>query len=127
MKYNDFTIGRILEAIRSGSGRVAACEYADISYETFTRWMEFPEFYEQILRAEAEKNERIKESCVQRILKASDGDWRAAAWMAERKFPVEFGRRVEVVDKAREWGRMFETVSDDNPEAEASNSVRQST
>lgn len=117
MKYTEQTVNTIVEAIKSGAGRVDASRKAGIHYSTFLDWMSNKaEFSEKIIQAENEKNEDIKQTCVQRIIRASEEDWRAGAWLIERKFPNEYGKRIELTDKSREWAKAFETITDDNGE-----------
>lgn len=117
MKYTEQTVESIIKSLKEGAGRVNACRHAGVHYDTFLDWMNNkPEFSEKILKAENEKNECIKQTCVQRILEASANDWRAGAWLIERKFPNEYGKRIELTDKSREWAKAFELVGDDNGE-----------
>lgn len=89
MKYTPETIKSICGSIEKGIGRVDACAMADISYETFTKWMLRPEFVEAIKKAEAE----CKGRNIMIIQKAAMTTWQAAAWWLERKFPDEYALR----------------------------------
>lgn len=88
MKYTKETVGRIIEGIEKLYGRVGACKYAGISYETFTRWMEEKnELNELIKKAEDRAEDKGKEMAILSIFKAIDkGIWQAGAWWLERKY-----------------------------------------
>lgn len=92
-KYTQDTIDRLTQAIELGASRTMACQFASISFQTFSVWMnDKPEFSDAIKKAEATGAlkwlARIEQA-------ASDGSWQAAAWKLERRFPEEFGRRIE--------------------------------
>lgn len=88
---------KILNALRAGNYRVAACKFAGISVDTFGRWMKagnageerFAEFAEQVKQAEAQ----AEASLVATIRKAAGDHWQAAAWLLERKYVTRWGRR----------------------------------
>jgi len=88
---------KILNALRAGNYRVAACKFAGISDETFRRWFnagkrgepEYVDFVEQVKQAEAQ----AEASLVATIRKAAGDHWQAAAWLLERKYVTRWGRR----------------------------------
>jgi hypothetical protein len=88
---------KILNALRAGNYRVAACKWAGIDQDTFCRWMRraktgeqpFAEFAEQVKQAEAQAEAAL----VATIRKAAADHWQAAAWLLERKYVVRWGRR----------------------------------
>jgi hypothetical protein len=90
-KLSDELLGRICAGLRSGLSYKDVCGLCRISDETLRLWRaQKPEVRAAIEQAEAE--------CVMDCLKAingaaRDGDWRAAAWVLERRFPDDFGRR----------------------------------
>jgi len=98
---------KILQAIKLGTPYEHACQYAGIDFRTFRRWM---------IKGEAAKSGKFCQFChdikeaegsalvgwLARIEQAAkDGDWKAAAWKAERRFPKHFARRtiVEISEK----------------------------
>jgi hypothetical protein len=92
MKYGPDITAEICKHLALGMGRVDSCLLSDISYETFTRWMEHHnEFCEAIKKAEA----KCKERNVALIQRAAVTTWQAAAWMLERKYPEEFAQRLQ--------------------------------
>jgi hypothetical protein len=90
---------RVCEAVRRGMSYKQAAAYAGISYSTLNRWRiegqdeegapEFWEFWKSFEQAAGEAAFRnlgyIDEA-------ASRGDWKAAAWMLERRYPEEWGK-----------------------------------
>jgi hypothetical protein len=92
----------ITDAIAIGATYQAAAEYAGISYDTFNAWMrdERPKF-RQFSEAVVAANARARINLLARIQKAAqgtenkDGDWRAAAWVLERRFGDEYGQTVK--------------------------------
>jgi len=90
-KYTPERVEIILGALRLGMGRMDACRYAGITFETFSQWCKrHPEFAEAVEKAEAALIAR----CLSRIEEAAQGGtWQAAAWLLERKHPGQFGMR----------------------------------
>lgn len=105
-KLNAETQKRVCDAILVGATYEAAAQYAGITYETFNEWMkagraaqepnEFSDFSEAVTLANASAQvnfaTHIKNA-------ASGGDWRAASWMLERRFPKAYGLRVGAIDE----------------------------
>lgn len=103
---------KIVGAVRGGVFRFEAAEQAGVSERTLVRWMargresleafdreevdeldDYANFVLDVLQAEAESNGEI----VKEIRKASKGgDWRAGAWLLERRNPRRFGSASRV-------------------------------
>lgn len=89
---------KLIDALRSGSYRIDACRAAGIHYNTLLAWEkkgesqqsgEYVDFLEALRMAEAE----AVVSNVEVITKAAQGgDWRAAAWFLEHKYPNNWAR-----------------------------------
>ena len=83
------------ELKRGGMNNRDLSQCIGISEATFYRWLNdttsavHREFCESLKKAEAEHKAALRE----RIFKASERDWKAAAWLLERMFPDEYGRR----------------------------------
>lgn len=95
-KYTEEVIEKVEQAIRLGSTYRLAALYAGISETTFQDWMRTkPAFSARVKEAEGAAS-------VQWLAKiekaASDGNWQAAAWKLERRYPHEYGRKVQEVD-----------------------------
>ena len=78
----------ILAILSIGGSRNIACDYVGIGYATLSRRIESSQvFSEQVKKAEATGQ-------LKHIKKVDAADqWQASAWMLERKWPDEFGRR----------------------------------
>lgn len=91
---------RIVDAVRAGATREQAAAAAGIGKRTLQRWLaqgegdrpapRFLGFAAAIRTAEA----AMVVDAVQGIQQAAQaGDWRARAWLLERRFPAQWGRR----------------------------------
>ncbi len=93
---------RIVQAITIGTHRQDAAEYAGIDAATFRRWMTrgleepdgpYSEFRTAIVEAEA----RAKITAMGCITKAArDGDWKAASWWLQKKYPHQFSEQSQL-------------------------------
>lgn len=89
---------RLLARIAEGLPLRQAANLAGMSYETLNRWRiqgeakgakpEFRHFWQSLRKAQALAMERL----VSRIQKAARKDWKAAAWLLERRHADEFAR-----------------------------------
>lgn len=97
----------ICENIELGLSYNLTCQAAGISFETFNEWMKkgeteaddkFVYFYNSVRAAEAKcarlSLERIRDA-------AKGGTWSAAAWLLERRYPADYGKRENVNMKAQ--------------------------
>jgi len=92
-KYTPERARRFLDAIKVGSTQRLAASFAGVDEDTIIRWRKrFAEFADAIKEAEGgavvgwlAKIERA----------ANDGNWQAAAWKLERRYPDEYGKRVQ--------------------------------
>lgn len=86
MKYGPDKTKEICAYLANGNFRINACSKAKISYETFTEWMQKPEFAEAVKEAESD--------CIDYhlviIKEAAKKDWRASAWYLERRVSEYF-------------------------------------
>ncbi|MFC1639820.1 hypothetical protein ACFL3B_03540, partial [Gemmatimonadota bacterium] len=91
----------IVEAIRGGNYAQVAAATAGISEMTFYSWLKrgtdepdsiYGEFAEAVLTASGEA-EQEKLDRLRREVQADDGDWKAAAWWLERRFPKRWGKQ----------------------------------
>ena len=90
---------RIVQAIQLGATYELAASYGGVTYETFNNWMkrgetatkgEYFQFFNDIKEAEGKGAvgwlAKIEAS-------ANDGNWQAAAWKLERRYPEHYGRQ----------------------------------
>ena len=94
-KFTPEVLSTLLNAIADGCGVYDACYIAGVSNTTYNRWMkEEPEFVQAIKVAEAEykrtKLKLISEAGEQKNM------WSANAWLLERKWPEQYGKRDAV-------------------------------
>lgn len=89
-KYTLETVKKITDAIKLGATYELACGYAGIHYDTFNEWRKKKSEFSDALKA-AEGIAAV--GWLAKIEKAaSDGNWAAAAWKLERRYPEEYGR-----------------------------------
>jgi hypothetical protein len=87
---------KVVNAIRLGGSRNDAALFAGIDPRTLRRWMdagaEEGDGPHAELRAAVVEAETIwKVTALGTIAKAASTDWKAAAWLLERRHPAEFG------------------------------------
>jgi hypothetical protein len=102
----------LLQALRAGNTREAACHYAGIDLHTLSRWMRFATFATAIEKAETDAEVRF----VAQIAKAAqDGTWQAAVWWLERRRPLDYGRTWLTASDDAVAAPMHVTVTFDQP------------
>lgn len=85
---------RVLQAIRLGATYELACAYAGVSRRSLLRYRKDGAFGAEVEKAEG----HAAVTWLAKIEKAaSDGEWTAAAWKLERRYPDVYGRRVQEV------------------------------
>ena len=95
MTKNRKTRELLLDNLRTGMSVQAACSLSLISRPTYYRWLEESEEW----RAEVEEAIDFAEAVnVARIKALGDerGDWRAYAWLLERRHPDRWGPKREI-------------------------------
>lgn len=98
---DDLICKRVCDALRNLHGRGAAAKAGGISPTTFWHWMHDAEkpnatdrlkqFRQKVLDAERETLDLL----VGRVVGASVDDWRAAAWLLQRRWPKKWGEAEE--------------------------------
>ena len=101
-KYTPERVKRFLDAIRVGSPYSHAAQYAGIDHDTFLNWRKrYSEFSDAVKEAEG----AATVGWLAKIEKAaSDGNWQAAAWKLERRYPDDFGRRERIEHTGADGG-----------------------
>jgi len=84
-------IAKLVEAVEAGSTHRLACQYAGIGPTLFYATLQSNAEFSNIIKG-AEASGAMK--FLSRITDASELQWQAAAWMLERRFPDEYGKRV---------------------------------
>ena len=108
-KLNESVKKRVLYAIEKGCTYELAANFGGISYTTFNNWMnlgkvqidkpedetdDYFDFYSQVKLSEGKSAvfwlDKIDES-------AKNGQWQAAAWKLERRYPQWYGKTVQEI------------------------------
>jgi len=99
-KFTAETREKAIQAIQMGATYELAAQYAGISYDSFNNWMnkgsieddgEYFDFFNAIKEAEG----KAAIGWLAKIEKAAtNGNWQAAAWKLERRYPKIYGRTV---------------------------------
>jgi len=85
-------VAAILQALDAGHTRKVATAAGGICEETFRRWVAAdPQLQQQVAQAEAV----AEHSLVECIKRAGEVDWRAAAWLLERRNPAAWSIRYQ--------------------------------
>lgn len=87
---------KLLEGARRGYTIRAYCAYAGITQSCYYRWSKrkekkFRKFFKLLKIAEGEAEAVVFE----RIMSASAQQWQAAAWILERRYPEDYGRKTK--------------------------------
>lgn len=120
---------RLLKAIKKGLTLRLACAYAGVGYMSLRKWLMKGEEISQLSEEEIEKHPRklyydfwleytYAESvaalwCLDKVDRASETQWQAAAWKLERRYPHEYGRNTNLEEKTDENAREIERVRDE--------------
>jgi len=105
-KFTNETVNTLMVGVRSGLPFRLAAEAAGISETTFTCWQsgKLPRgadralkasFSAQLTRARGESALRLSGL----ISRAATDDWRAAAWLLERRFPRDFAKDASLYER----------------------------
>lgn len=110
-KYTPERVKRFLDAVRLGAPYRLAAHYAGIDHMTFVHWRErYLDFSNQVKEAEGV----AVVGWLAKIEKAAnDGNWQAAAWKAERRYPDDFGRRERIEQTVEVSGHLDTESRDD--------------
>lgn len=89
----------ILRHLRTGAFQVHAAEAAGIEYRTLKNWLDLGEegvkpykaFAIKVRKVQAEDAIRSQSIITRAQMGPINGDWKAAAWSLERKYPKQYG------------------------------------
>lgn len=88
---------KIIERLRAGCTRTAACQSVGISYDTLLLWLKNSEpFATEVQQAEADAEVRMTTRIAAEVVKP-DGDWRAALEWLKRRRPQDWGERLQII------------------------------
>lgn len=92
----------ICRELAEGLSIASACAAAGIDRATYHRWIArgdegppFSDFRDAATRARAAGTRGLELT----VRTAADGDWRAAAWMLERRAPEDWSKRTEITGR----------------------------
>ena len=95
--YSEERAARLLEGLSVGATHELACAYAGMSVDTFERWRRgnsgAPADFAELIRLAEGKAAIGWLAKIER--EANNGDWRAAAWKLERRYPEQYGKQVQ--------------------------------
>ena len=123
----------LIENLRTGMTIEAACLLAGIGRTTYYRWLDEDEKWADECKsavrfAEAVLLERVKQLAMDKM------DWRAFAWILEKRFPDDYGKRQELKvessqssDGTAEVLAMLEQVKEMKHSASSSEEAEEST
>lgn len=100
--FNQEIADRVIEGVSRGLTMKNAASYGGISYSTLNRWRrrgedcndaddDFRQFWNRLERAKGEAALRLL-NCINSA--AEGGEWKAATWILERRYPNEWGRNA---------------------------------
>jgi hypothetical protein len=92
-KRTDERVERILDALSNGQTRRVAAACGGVSDDTLRRWIQADT--ELSLRVSAAESQ-AQIALVACIRNAADHDWRAAAWLLERRDPANWSLRQQL-------------------------------
>ena len=90
----------LAEAVELGATWDAAADAVGIGVSTLRQWRRRGEDGEEPFAALVAELQRAEAAGITRALRvirgaADDGEWTAAAWILERRYPADYGRRME--------------------------------
>jgi len=127
-KLNDALIKRICAYLQQGVDQKTACNLARVPYSTYNEWKTrgqngeepFASFFSIISRT----RDRHKSRLLKIVLDAAEGllprhaDWKAASWLLEKGWPLEYGDRrplpIPKEEPASVGIKMFATLPSGN-------------
>ena len=98
-KLTDELSKKICAFIASGATNEDACKLTGIGESSFYDWIKrFPEFSEAVKKASVD----FKRAHILKI--AMDESWQSSAWLLERRFPEEYGKRIPLELTGKDGG-----------------------
>jgi len=93
-------MARLIGALKSGNTIINACRWAGISDPTFYRWKKEAKDAAEgsaawdLWRAVKKAMAIAEDRAVRKIMRAGKKDWKACAWLLERRNPQVWGKRT---------------------------------
>ena len=92
MKRTEIKIAELVAVVETSVSIESACAMVGIHRSTWYEWRERPEIEARLDRALAVAESRLLDS----IREAGRDDWRASAWILERRYPETWSKRSEL-------------------------------
>tara|TARA_Y100001973_G_scaffold99763_1_gene159497 strand:- start:164 stop:574 length:411 start_codon:yes stop_codon:yes gene_type:complete len=109
-QYHAAVVDALIESLSEGLTITASCGLVGIDRTTFYKWKQnYPEFKKAVDGARP----IIEANMLQKIKDQAQTDWRAAAWILERRFPEDFSLKREVdlhVNKSNGTNEVIEFI-----------------
>jgi hypothetical protein len=100
----------VCTAIKHGATYQAASEAAGIAYATFNEWRKDPRLkYVKFTEAVTRANADAMLDLIAKIRNVGEKDWRAWAWILERRFKNDFGPNVDITSGGEPIGTDSDT------------------
>lgn len=104
-RFNQTIAAAIIEKLKLGAHAAHAAQSAKIHRHTLDEWLKrgragekkYAEFALECDKAMADTAIRLQAAIMTAAIKGHVGDWKAAAWDLERRFPKLYGRHAEPV------------------------------
>jgi hypothetical protein len=117
----------IVSYLEAGAFQSVAAQAAGIDRDTLADWLRrgkagekaYAKFAADVLRVQGEDCVRLARVVTAAAVKRIDGDWKAAAWALERKYPKLYGRQA-----APALGMTVNTQQGDDDDIGGSNVTR---
>jgi N-acetylglucosamine kinase-like BadF-type ATPase len=112
----------ILRHLRAGAFFKHAVEASGVEWRTAYYWLDrgqagqkpYAEFARAVMKLRAEDAIRSQSIITRAQMGRIDGDWKAAAWALERKYPKEYGQAAMAAGVTVRTGGGPPTTSDDD-------------
>lgn len=120
-KLNDITQAKVCDALRRGATHKLAAMYAGIGRSTFQRYLArgakeesgiYRDFKDAVTRAETEGAMSLLDM-IKAAATEDSREWRAAAWLLERRYPDQYGKAVVVSEEDAERSVLLDAARRD--------------
>ena len=118
MRLTPELIKKICRYVENGNTYERSCALVGIHESTFYKWKqrglaEKEGLYFELVESVKKADEKFIAYHVANITKHSDDDWKASAWMLERKKKKEFGRNLDVTTKGESINQFKISLDDE--------------
>ena len=113
----------LIAALQEGASIAHACDYAGIDAKTFYNWMQrgesgeeedFFQFFQAVTRARG-RGVVTDLATISHAVRA--GDWKAAAWRLQHRYPQEYGAKLNISGDADHPVHVMQTMPQEQLDA----------